>query len=148
MGPNVYQIEMLLVQGLQLLRKARVFRLWRHLCPSSGAPRWGGGGRELGGKLSGCREVLPVSETTARWPPEPWQQPHLFCSFCGFLFSLQTSVGTAYRTGAAVGLDVPSAVSSCLPGPLSPNKRHVVEGVLQFHLLIEPEGSVAKPNTG
>lgn len=45
-----------------------------------------------------------------------------------------------------MGLHVPSAVSNSLPDTLSPNKRHIVEGVLQPDLLIEPHHSVTKPN--
>ena len=39
------------------------------------------------------------------------------------------------------------AAPNSLPGPLSPKKLHTVEDVLKLHLLIEPEDSVAKPNT-
>lgn len=46
-----------------------------------------------------------------------------------------------------MGVYMPSAVSNSLPGPLSPNKWHIVEGVLQPDLLIEPDCSVTNPNT-
>ena len=46
-----------------------------------------------------------------------------------------------------MGVYVPSAVFNSLPGRLSPNKWHVVEGVLQPDLLINPDCSVTKPYT-
>jgi hypothetical protein len=45
-----------------------------------------------------------------------------------------------------MGLYVPSDVSNSLSGQLFPNKWHIVEGVLQPSLLIEPDRSVTKPN--
>ena len=46
-----------------------------------------------------------------------------------------------------MGVYVPSAVFNSLPGRLSANKWHVVEGVLQPDLLIYPDRSVTKPYT-
>lgn len=43
-----------------------------------------------------------------------------------------------------MGLHELSAVSNSLPGPLSPNKWHIVEGVLQPDLLIDPDLSCNK----
>lgn len=70
------------------------------------------------------------------------QQQHLFLTFC--IFQSPPQFLNSLLNRSSHRLYKLSAVSNSLPGPFSPNKWHIVEGVLQPDLLIDPDLSCNK----
>ena len=128
--------------------KTRSFRTGTHVFPSSPMHRWNWVAESWEGDVSSC-----LDGPFCLWGRSlSWVRTMAAATFCSnFLFppilSWSELLKLPFKKGTAMGVYVSSAVFNSLSGRLSPNKWHVVEGVLQPDLLIDPDCSVTKPYT-